>query len=96
MSGNVQIDPLFVGLTRPTMLFGVSYLYAVLNLTVCTMLFLYTNSVILFLLVFPIHAVGYLGSLKEPRFVEIFLNKLQKCPRTKNGLFHSGNSYDPG
>ena len=34
MSGKLVSDPLFVGLTRPTMIFGVSIQYAMLNMMV--------------------------------------------------------------
>ena len=43
MAGQISADPLFVGLTRPTMIFGVSIQYAMLNLMISVLMFQFLN-----------------------------------------------------
>ena len=50
MSGQVASDPLFVGLTRPSMIFGVSIQYAMLNLMISVTMFIQKSSIYLFTL----------------------------------------------
>ena len=35
------------------------------------------------------------GSLREPRFFDLWITKLRTCPRVKNFGFWRGNSYRP-
>lgn len=95
MSGKVKSDPLFLGLTRPPLIFGVSYMFAVLNIMVCLMYFVMSSDfkVVLFGIFF--HGIGYLLALKEPLAIEILLAKTQKCNKCRNKVYHgSTNSYD--
>ena len=39
--------------------------------------------------------IGYVGSLREPRFFDLWVTKLRTCPRVKNYSFWRGNSYRP-
>lgn len=94
-SGSVKTDQLFKGLTRPALIFGVSYAYALLNLVITTLGFMYSESFMVLLVVGPvIHGIGYLASSKEPLFVELFLVKTGKCSKCKNKFYHGTNSYD--
>jgi type IV secretion system protein VirB3 len=45
MAGQLVSDPLFVGLTRPSMIFGVSIQYAMLNLMISVTIFIQKSSV---------------------------------------------------
>ncbi len=78
-SGRLQSDPLFQGLTRPTMILGVSYMYFVINAVICTVAFINTQS---FTIVIPAalttHLIGYLICLKEPRAMELIKVRLKK------------------
>ena len=94
MSGVVKADPLFVGLTRPPMLFGVSYTFAILNGMACMLLYISTSNFKYLISMFPIHALGYFLCSKEPLFIELFKVRAEKCSRSKNRLFHGANSYD--
>ena len=60
-------DPLFAGLTRPTMMFGVSVEALIFNFIFTMVLFIGTNSLISLAVFIPIHAVSYLVCLKDPR-----------------------------
>jgi type IV secretion system protein VirB3 len=87
-------DPLFVGLTRPPMLFGVSYNFVLMNGFVCLMGYITTSNFKFFLMMFVLHGIGYYICSKEPLFIELFLVKSQKCKKRPNSLFHGANSYD--
>ena len=88
-------DPVFAALTRPQMIGGVTYPFAVLNLIVTAEAFLITRSFWSLLIAVVVHAVGYVGSLREPRWFDIRITKLRTCPRVKNAGFWQGNSYRP-
>lgn len=89
----MQTDPLFVGLTRPSMIFGVSMNFMGLNMILCMMYFLQSGQMkSLFAGVF-IHMIGYVICFKDPRIIEIYLNKLQKCNQCPNKGFYGANSY---
>lgn len=97
MAGRLSSDPLFQGLTRPTMIFGVSYMYFVINSAICMVLFINLQSFKILLMVAPtIHLIGYLICIKEPRAIELFVLKVNKGFRCLNRGFHGyTNSYDP-
>lgn len=95
MAGGLDTDPLFVGLTRPSMFFGVSYMYSVLNGGICLMYFINTESLLALFLGLPFfHLIGYIICFKEPLFIELFMVKTQKCNKCRNKMFHGANSYD--
>ena len=58
-------DPVFSALTRPQTIGGVTYTYAVLNLIVTAEAFLITRSFWSLLIAVALHAIGYVGSLRE-------------------------------
>jgi type IV secretion system protein VirB3 len=92
--GKVEADMLFLGLTRPPLLFGVSYTFALLNFMVCLLAFIITNKFMYFFAALPVHMLGYYLCSKEPLFLDLFLIRSSKCSRTKNKFFHGANSYD--
>lgn len=96
MSGRLQSDPLFQGLTRPTMLLGVSYMFVVLNMVICMVLFINTQSFKVFVYVaVPVHLAGYIICLKEPRAMEMMILKMNKGLKCLNNRYHgNANSYD--
>ncbi len=96
MSGTVGTDSLFLGLTRPPLLFGVSYTFAVLNLIISLLAFVITNKFFYLLVLLPgLHGVAWLICLKEPRAIELFIAKTSKCSVCRNRYSHGGtNSYD--
>jgi type IV secretion system protein VirB3 len=93
MSGNLTSDPLFVGLTRPTLIFGVSISYAMLNMIVSVVYFINTSSFYILPIAAAIHAVGYILCFKEPRFMELYLNKVSRCNNCPNRSYFGSNSY---
>lgn len=92
--GKLKTDPLFLGLTRPTMFLGVSFIFAFLNAVITLIGFINTSDFRIFIVAFVLHMIGYVICFKEPLFVELYLIKAQKCNKCNNRLFHGANSYD--
>jgi type IV secretion system protein VirB3 len=94
----VTADPLFVGLTRPSMLFGVTYSAMIVNVIVTMETFIVTRNLLWLLAFVPIHGVLYLVCLYEPRFFDL----VQLWGRTRgialtrgNVRFWQASSYSP-
>lgn len=90
----LQNDPLFVGLTRPTLVFGVSMQYAMLNMVICGVYFIQTSSINIIFVGIVIHLIGYILCFKEPRFMELYMIKLGKFNQCSNASYYGANSYD--
>jgi type IV secretion system protein VirB3 len=86
-------DVLFVALTRPQMLFGVTYGYLIANAVVTTELFLVFKSAWVLLAAVLVHLVGWLGCLRDPRIFDLWLVKVQRCSRIRNYRIWGCNSY---
>jgi len=88
-------DPLFVALTRPQMFAGVTYSYFVVNAVLATELFLVFRSIWVLLASVVIHLVGVVLCVREPRFFDLWLTKVRRCPRVRNHAIWRCNSYRP-
>jgi type IV secretion system protein VirB3 len=88
-------DTCFVALTRPQMFGGVTYSYFVANVVVATELFLMFRSLWVIAAALVVHGGGVLLCLKEPRFFDLWLARISKCPRIKNYEMWGCNSYRP-
>lgn len=93
MDHGLSRDPLFVGLTRPQMFAGVTYSYCVINGVISTEFFLITKSVWVIVFAAIVHAIGWLACLREPRFFDLWLTRVARCPRIPNYRFWRCNSY---
>ena len=100
MSRNQGIvaDTLFVGMTRPSMVWGVTYSAMMVNVVITTESFIVTKNLVWLLAFLPIHGVLYLVCLYEPRFFDL----LQLWGRTRfpalvagNLRYWRANSYSP-
>ena len=94
--GRIGKDPLFLGLTRPSMIFGVTYKYAALNGLASLIIFIITTNFFYLLVLLPaLHLIAYLICLKEPIAIELLVGKMSKCNKCKNKMYYNGaNSYD--
>lgn len=88
-------DPVFAALTRPQMVAGVTYSYAVFNLIVTIELFLITHRFTVLLAALVIHGAGVVGCLRDPRIFDLWLIRVSRCPRIRNFGFWAANSYTP-
>jgi type IV secretion system protein VirB3 len=95
VSASIDRDTCFVALTRPQMFAGVTYSYFVANVVIATELFLIFKSIWVVAAAILIHGVGVLLCLKEPRFFDLWLARVSKCPRIKNYKVWGCNSYRP-
>jgi len=93
MAEPLSRDPVFTALTRPQMFAGVTYTFFVLNAVVTLELFLIVKSFWVLLIAPPIHVAGYLGCLREPRFLDLWLTRMGRCPPVPNRRFWRCNSY---
>ena len=66
-------DPLFIGATRPSMLWGVTYSAVMLNAMCIMELFLLTKNLLILLLAAPIHGVCVLLCARDARFFDLML-----------------------
>ena len=92
MSGS---DIVFTALTRPQMFGGVTYSYFVANGILAAELFLIFRSLWALAAALLIHAIGMLACLREPRFFELWLTRVSRCPRIRNYRIWQCNSYRP-
>ncbi|URW74903.1 type IV secretion system protein VirB3 [Sphingomonas donggukensis] len=88
-------DTVFVALTRPQMFAGVTYTYFVANAVIATELFLIFRSLWVLLAALVIHGVGVLLCLGEPRFFDLWITRVSRCPRVRNHRLWRCNSYRP-
>ncbi len=86
-------DTLFVGLTRPQMLLGVTYPLAILNAVLTTEIFLVFKSVWVLLAAVVVHLIGWIACLRDPRIFDLWLVKVRRCPRVRNHRLWRCNSY---
>ncbi len=75
---------MFVALTRPQMFAGVTYIYFTANAVIATELFLLFRSIWVVLGAVAIHLAGVVLCVREPRFFDLWLTRVGKCPRVKN------------
>lgn len=94
-SGSVGTDPLFVGLTRATMIFGVNFKMFFMNFFVGLLSYINSPGVKVIVIAFALHLISYILCFKEPLILDLYLKKGEKCTRCKNKSYHGANSYDP-
>jgi type IV secretion system protein VirB3 len=67
----IDVDPLFVGPTRPTTIAGVTWPAFVLNTMATIQVFMWTKNLLWLLMFIPIHGICYLVCRYDPRFFEL-------------------------
>lgn len=72
-NAGVTADPLFVGLTRPPMRFGVTYAVILCNVALTMEVFLLTKNLLVLLLAVPVHGVCMLLCARDARFFDLVL-----------------------
>ncbi|APR51318.1 type VI secretion protein [Sphingomonas koreensis] len=91
----LERDTVFVALTRPQMFAGVTYTWFVANAVIATELFLIFRSPWVIVLALVAHGVGVIACLREPRFFDLWLTRIGRCPRVRNHAIWRCNSYRP-
>src|SRR6202034_757842 len=72
-NAGVTADPVFVGVTRPPMRFGVTYVALLGNLVFTMEGFLLTKNLLVLLVAIPIHGVCMLLCARDPRYFDLLL-----------------------
>ena len=88
-------DTLFVALARPQMFAGVTYSWFVANMVLSAELFLIFRSAWALAAAAIIHVAGVVLCLREPRFFDLWLTRMSRCPRVPNHRLWRCNSYRP-
>ena len=94
-TGYVTTDLLFGVLTRPPMVFGVTYTYVLVNMMISMIYFVMRSDFKVVILALGIHGIAYAICLKEPLLIELFINKQANFSKCRNKLqFNNKSSYD--
>jgi type IV secretion system protein VirB3 len=88
-------DPLFVGVTRPPMRWGVAYPALLLNLMATMEIFLLTKNLLTLLIAVPVHGLCALLCARDARFFDLLLvwAKTRGASLFGNAGFWRANSY---
>ena len=100
MEEDVDIDPLFIGMTRPPMVigvpmefFGISFIIFGIGMILFTAL---SSKILFFICItLPMHALGYIATEKDPHWMSVWMTKMNKCPPARNRNYWRSNSYKP-
>ena len=74
---------------------GVTYSYFVANAVIATDLFLVFRSLWAVVLAIVVHLIGVVLCLREPRFFDLWIARVSRCPRVRNHALWRCNSYRP-
>jgi len=90
-------EPLFIGATRPSMLWGVTYSAVMLNAMCIMELFLLTKNLLILPLAAPIHGVCMLLCARDARFFDLVLlwGRTRLPALLANLRFWKASSYSP-
>ncbi len=95
MGTAIKREPVFVALTRPQMFAGVTYSYFIANAIIAAEFFLIFKSFWALGVSLAIHLLGVMLCLREPRFFDLWITRMSRCPRVKNYKAWGCNSYRP-
>lgn len=95
MAGSFRRETVFLALTRPQMFAGVTYSYFVVNAIISAEVFLIFKSFWALGVALAVHLLGVMLCLREPRFVDLWITRVSRCPRVKNYKAWGCNSYRP-
>lgn len=95
-TGRLNADPLFLALTRPTMIVGVTYAWLMGGGGLASLYFINTSDFKGVFIYYPLwHFVGMLIFSREPRFLEIAAVWAKVYGKCKNRKYHGNTaSYD--
>jgi len=98
MSGeqdDVYLDTLFVGLTRPATILGISYTAFVIEFVTVTIVFLAVGNPLYLLLILPVHSMMYLISANNPNVFSALMLWVKTNGRCRNQAFWGSVSFSP-
>lgn len=90
-NAGVLIDPLHLALTRPAMIFGVTYSAFLLEVAVIMEVFISTRNLFYLLLLIPTHALFYAICQKDPRTFDLLF--LWAQTKASSFIFGTGKKW---
>jgi type IV secretion system protein VirB3 len=96
-NAGVTADPVFVGVTRPPMRFGVTYVALLGNLVFTMEGFLLTKNLLVLLIAIPIHGVCALLCARDARYFDLLIvwGKTRMLAHFESLGLWKGASYSP-
>lgn len=88
------ISTVFVGLTRPPMMMGVTLDYLCLAMMIVLSLTILTNNPICVVLYLPLHLLGWILCKLDPNIFQILLKRAD-CNYVPNKKIWGCHSYEP-
>lgn len=90
---DLEIEPLYVAMTRPAMLWGVSILFFFATGFATVILFLGSGSLLSFFVWPVLHVMGYVLTARDFRFAGIWFAWARHCGQNKAKRFWGCNTY---
>ena len=90
---DVHIDVLFVGLTRPTTMWGIPFAAFIIEFMATVLIFLAVGNPIYLLVAAPIHGVLYLISANNPSIFHSIFMWMKTAGRCRNTRFWGSASF---
>jgi type IV secretion system protein VirB3 len=96
-NAGVTADTVFIGVTRPPMRFGVTYVALLGNLVFTMEGFLLTKNLLVLLIAIPIHGVSALLCARDARYFDLLIvwGKTRMLAYFESLRFWKGASYSP-
>lgn len=90
----LAISPLFVGLTRPPMMFGVTMDYLGISVMIALCGFILFSSPLYLLIYIPLHVMGVIACAIDHNIFRLMFKKLE-CLNVPNKRIWGCQSYEP-
>lgn len=93
--GRLEKDPLFLALTRPPLVLGVTYMWVALEGLLGAVYFINTSDFMMFIYVAGLHLIGWLITSRDPQFLDVMMVSAKISGKCKNKMYHGNTtSYD--
>lgn len=90
----LNISPIFTGLTRPPMWFGITVDYLFICFLLSYGLFMLTGLPAFLVVYLPMHLFGWIVCKFDPNFFRVLIARTE-CPNTINKKIWGSQSYEP-
>jgi len=94
MQEEIDVHPIYAGMTRPPMFLGITLDYLMLTGLSTIVSFMLTNSAQFLLLYIPLHVIGWIGCKMDPNFFRVIMKKTI-CYSVPNKRLWGCQSYEP-
>ncbi|MBB71498.1 MAG: hypothetical protein CMF50_03785 [Legionellales bacterium] len=89
----LAVSPVFIALTRPPVIFGVTLEALCVNVVVCLLLFILAGSPLYLLLFPPLHSIGWLACRYDCHCFQMLAKRYLVCGLTPNRHFWRCQRY---